>query len=88
MKKEQKFDTIFKDAKMTSKVAKIMSEKVVDRMTTVLNEIGLEKYSSVVEKALKVSYKMKKFDYLTEVCEKMLKLKSEFSSQISLVATY
>ena len=88
LKKEQKFDTIFKDAKMTSKVAQIMSEKVVEKMSTVIDEIGLEKYASVVEKALKVSYKMKNFGYLTEVCEKMLKLKKEFCTQISLVAAY
>ena len=49
---------------MTSKVAEIMSDKVVEKMSTVLSEIGLEKYSSVIEKTLKISYIMQNFEYM------------------------
>ena len=87
-KKFDKFETLFKDSKNKSRVAKRMSEKIMSRMSTVSSMIKEAKYVEIIERALIVFYGKKKFELVAKICEQLLKLRSKFGKYGDFCANF
>lgn len=87
-KHEDRFEHIFKDSKSKSRIAKRMSAKIIDRMNTIMSEIGENQYISILRRTLSSLQKASKYDLLVEICEQLLKLKKKFENHPEFMAEY
>ena len=73
-----RFDSIFKDSKNKSRVAKKLSQKLVGKMRTIPDFIGAEKFIEIINSSIKSMYQAKKFKELSQICELLFKISKSF----------
>lgn len=69
-----KLETMFKESKNKSCVARKLSTKLVSKMKTIPDYIGIEKFVEIVDKAMKLMYSTNKYLTLCQICDLLIKI--------------
>lgn len=73
-----KIDSMFKESKNKSCVARKLSYKLVTKMKTIPDYIGFERFVDIIENSMKKMYSAKRFTALTQICDLLMKLSKVF----------
>ena len=84
-----RIDSIYKDSKNKSRVAKKLSQKVISKMKTIPDYIGgIQRFIDIVSISLKHMYINKKYMILSNICEILYKISKSFELHPSFQSLY
>lgn len=73
-----KLESMFKESKNKSCVARKLSTKLVTKMKTIPDYIGNDKFVEIIDMALKLMYNTKRYLNLCQICDLLLKISKSF----------
>lgn len=83
-----KIESMFKESKNKSCVAKKLSHKLVAKMKTIPDYIGFDKFVDIVNLAMKQMYAAKKYLMLSQACDLLMKISKAFDSYPKFQVNY
>lgn len=75
-----KLESMFKESKNKSCVARKLSNKLVTKMKTIPDYIGTEKFVEIIDMAMKLMYNTNKYLSLCQICDLLLKISKSFDA--------
>lgn len=73
-----RMESLFKESKNKSRVARKLSNTLITKMKTVPDYIGFAQFTSIIHKSLLVLYKLERFLLVAQICEILLKIHKHF----------
>lgn len=83
-----RIDTMFKESKNKSCVAKKLAHKLVAKMKTIPDYIGFDKFVDIVDLSMKQMYAAKKYLILSQTCDMLMKISKAFEGYPKFQVNY
>ena len=73
-----RIESLFKESKNKSKVANKLAEKIITKLKTVPDYLGMDKFINIIIMSLKHMYLRKKYPLLSKICEILYRINKKF----------